>query len=435
MSVRDSIREMRDKAAKVAPKYFKSSGSSKYMRPSDLKEGTTTLRIAPPHDAINFPSPFLPSRYTYLEVELGVDELSNYNIKDIIDKQALTSDFGIEKSSDIFDMDKGDLITKAKQVLGQNFKTKVTKRLFISSMHAADGTVDLVESYIQYVVDKVNDEIGDKDERNARLAPVFGARIAGKWKPGINPSTNFVCYGWDWSADDKPLYKIELYGNMMNRIIELYDKFDDGDKPITVDSFSDAKTGIGLEFSKSKNKMGKWEYKIEDVPYLPQKFDTYTAFQESFALTDEMSKSLADTAPLVDHFGRKSFLKKDFELQLNGLFLFDEEHKFGAFQNDEFVEKVETIAAQFESKDGDDTTETQEEKDAKSGADVDKMFAEKEATKRKEAEEAETKRKAEAKEKADAAKKVEESSVKDENPKPTGQLNSRLDALRKNMKK
>lgn len=434
-SVKDSIREMRDKANQVVPKYFKSGGFGKYLRPGDLKEGETILRIAPPHDPVNNPSPFLPSRYTYLEVELDIDELSVWNVKDIIEKKKLESAFGVKESKEVIEMDLSELLTKAKKILGESYKHLTTKRVFIASQHGKEGTIDLVESYIQWCVDKINDEIDDKKEKDKKLAPIFGARIQGKWQPGINPSTNFVCYGWDLSDDKKPLYKIEIYGGMMNRIIELYDKFDSGDQVITIDPFSDPKEGIGLMFTKQK-KESKWEYKIEDVPYLPQKWATYPDFVKQFALTDEMKKELADTAPLVDHFGDNVFKARDFKMQLNGLILFDSKHGFGAFQNDEFIEKVEQIANQF-------SEEEEEEKKAeevRNGSDIDANFAKAEALKRQKVEEEEARKKAEeeeARKKAEEAKKVEENSVSSTNTNinPPSAMAERLAKMRKNINK
>lgn len=434
MNIRDSIKAMRENAQKATPKYFKSSGYGKYLRPSDLNEGKTVLRIAPPHDPVNFPSPFMPSRYTYLEVELGVDELSNYNIKDVIEKQQLQNAFGVEKASEILEWDNDKLVSKAKEVLGQAFKTKVTKRIFIATIHGPEGSKDLVESYIQWVVEKVSSEIGDQDERKKRLAPIFGARIQGKWKPGIAPSTNYVCYGWEWNQE-KPFFKIELYGNMMDRIEELYDKFDEPDKPITIDPFSNESEGIGLEFEKKKNAKGGWDFKIEDVPF-SKKYDSYTDFQKSFALTDELKKQLSEVPTLESQFGRKSFTEKDFKLQFNGLILFDEKHKYGAFQNDEFIELVEEIAAQF-----DKDAEAKESEKIKNAEDIEEVFKEKPGkVQKREAEEAAKKQEVE------HTTEVEENSFKEEEVKEEKKVetkeeasgadfNKRLAALRKNLKK
>jgi len=347
-STLDKIREMRQSAKQEEVKYFSSKSSGKNLRPSDLDEGKNYFRIAPSHDPEKNPSPFYPFRSTYLEVELGIDDLSSWNIDKLIGEKSLMKQLGIEKLSELSEMDDDKVKAKLKSILGDDFKYKVTKRLFISTLHGKEGDQDLVEEYIKFVVKKINDEVGDRDEARKQLSPIFGWRDkSGKWNPGITPSTSYVFYAWDWKSSDKNFFKIEIYDKMMDKIEELYVKFDDPDQPLTVDPFSHPTEGIGIIIDKNKNEKGKWDFVISDVP-MTRSFKNYAEFAKYFELGEAQLKQLEEAKPLAEQFGRGVFKRSDFELQLNGLVLFDEKYGFNAFENDDFLETVEQISNQFE---------------------------------------------------------------------------------------
>jgi hypothetical protein len=247
---------------------------------------------------------------------------------------------------------------------------KFNKRVFIATLHGKEGSKDLIEEYIKFLVKKVSQEIGDRDEQKKRLCHVFGYKDrTGKWVPGINPSTNYVCYMWDWSDSTKPLYRLEFYKKQMDRIEELYLSHDTSDEPLTVDPFSSADGGIGIVFDKYKDEKGKWDFRIDDERFNPKKFKTYTEFQESFALKDGQLAQLAEVKPLKELFGRGSFKASDFKIQLSGLVLFDEKHEYGLFNDDEFLNVVENIAEQYEG-----TAEEEEKEIKQQGKDIDKVF-------------------------------------------------------------
>lgn len=429
-SVLDSIKAMRDKAKKTETRYYTPKGG-KNLNPGDLKEGKTIIRVAPSHND-NFPSPFVPFRSTYLEVELSIDELSNYNMNSLIDKKSLKKDFGIEKLSDLSEWSNDKIKDKLKSILGDNFHMKVNKRIFIATLHGKEGHKDLVEEYIKFVVNKVSSEIGDRDESRKKLAPIFGWRDSnGKWNPGIQPSNSFIFYGWDW--EDKNLYKIEIYGKMMDRIEDLYVKFDGEDEPLTIDPFSDPERGVCLQIDKAKNNKGKWDYKIDDVPFSGKKFDSYKQFIEQFKLSKEQLGQLKELKPLDKSFGRGSFKASDFKIQLKGLVLFDEKWGYDVFENDEFLELVEQIAGQWSEE-----KEAEEKEKANNSKDIDDIFKEKPGKVKKKEEETKGKLKELISQKDGVVKKEEENSFKEEvtesKNSSDNKFNSRLEALRKNLK-
>ena len=457
-SVLENIKVMRQKAKDTETRYYTSKGG-KNMNPSDFKEGKTIIRVAPSHNPEEFPTPFAPFRSTYLKVELGIDELMSWNITKLIKEKSLIKQFGVDKIEELSEWEDDKLKTKLKEILGDGFQYKVNKRVFISTLHGKEGSKDLVEEYIKFIVQQVNSEIGDRDESKKRLNPIFGYKAQGKWHPGINPSTNFVFYGWDWN--DKNLYKIEIYPNMMTDIENLYIKFDSGDEPLTVDPFSDIETGIGLLFNKSKNEKGKWVFNIDDVPYTDRS-KLYTEFIKSFNITEDQLKGLKEVDSLQKQFGRGAFKASDFKVQLNGLVLFDQEHEYNAFENDDFLKLVEEISDQY----SEEEEQEQKDDDAKTGADIDRTFAKKQLGLEKPVEvkqetvpeievdeEAELKAKLAAIKKEKAAKaaaakkktsaktppakkeEIEEDSFKEETGSTNKGLEDKLAMLRKNLKK
>ena len=449
MNYLEKIKAMRQEAKSKETTYFKNT-YAKSMRLSDLKEGKTIIRVAP-----GKPIPYVPFRSTYLEVELNLDQLQRYHYSDIIKDHSLLKKLGVDKESELSEMSDDDLKAKLKSLLSEGFTKKVNKRVFISTVHGKPGqNRDLIEEYIKFVVQKVNDEVGDRDESKKQLAPIFGAKINGNWTPGINPSTNFVFHCWDWDA--KTFHKFEIYSKQMDRIEELYLPFDDPESPLTTDPFSDPEKGVGLEFYKVKNDKGKWDYKIENVQFNGKKFNTYTDFVEQYKLSEAQIQEFKDVPSLEESLGQGSFKKKDFEVQLNGLLLFDEKHGYNAFQNDEFCDLVEELGTQFEGEE-EVTEEEQAIKDAKSGKDIDKVFEQKplkvqeqeevvEDDEEQDDEESEALKKAMAliaKNKAKKAKvvdtsnEVKENSFKEEvvDTTPPKALNDKLAAMRKNLNK
>lgn len=345
-NVLDSIRAMRQTAKETEVRYYPKSGNGQNKSMNDFAEGKTYLRVAPSHDTESNPSPFYPLKTTWLEVELGFDRLSRWNIEKLITEKSLIGKFGVDKVSDLSDWDDDKVKDVLKKELGASFKMKTKKKIFISTLHGQGNDVDLVEEYIKFVVKKVNDEIGDRDEARKKLSPIFGWRDNNGWHPGITPSTSYVFYAWEWSGE-KNFYKVEIYDKYMDKIEELYAKFDTPEEPLTIDPFSHPTEGVALVFDKFKNDKNKFEFSIYDQPFDGRKHDSFKQFIANFAISEDQMSKFKEVKPLANLIGRGVFKRSDFELQLNGLVLFDEKHGFNAFENDEFLEIVQAISEQY----------------------------------------------------------------------------------------
>jgi hypothetical protein len=433
-----NIREMRQKAKQKEERYFPKSGNGEKLAIGSFKDGKTYLRVAPSHDPEKNPSPFYPLRSTNLYVELEIDNLNSWNLAALVKEKSLLNQFDIEKVEELKDIDDDKIKTKLKSILGDDFKMTVRKRIFISTIHGKDGSVDLVDEYIKFVVKDVNDKVGgDRDESKKQLAPIFGWRGKEGWNFGITPSTAFVFYAWD--TETKNFHEVEVYEKYMDKIEELYAKFDSPDKPLSIDPFSHPTEGLPILFDKVKNDKGKDDFNITDMPFDGREHDSYKEFIAQFVITEEQAKQLKEAKSLAEKIGQGVFKRKDFELQLNGLILFDEKHKFNAFENTEFLEIVEAISAQYDDEEeeaynpltneGTAPVETDEapEIEPESETDIDKVLNKKPgAVAKKEAETKEVK----------VEKEVKADSVK-ETKSTTKVLSTaeKLEALKKKMAK
>lgn len=347
-SVIENIKEMRQKAKSKEARYFPPSVNGAKLSIGDFKEGKTYLRVAPSHDPEKNPSPFYPLRSTNLYVELEIDKLNSWNLSALIKEKSLLKQFNIEKLEELKDIEGDKIKAKLKTILGDDFKTIVKKRIFISTVHGKEGSVDLVDEYIKFVVKDVNEKVGgDRDESKNQLSPIFGWRGSDKkWNFGITPSTAFVFYAWD--CDTKNFHEVNIYEKYMDKIEELYAAFDTPENPLTIDPFSNATTGVPLVFDKFKTEKQKDDFNISAKSIDGSGFDSYKEFRSSFAITEEQQKQLKEAKSLVGKIGQGVFKRKDFELQLNGLILFDEKHKYNIFENTEFLEIVEAISTQYD---------------------------------------------------------------------------------------
>jgi len=242
------------------------------------------------------------------------------------------------------------------------------KRIFIATVHGTKEVKalkkDPIELYIKYVSELAG-LYDDKDERQKFLAPITGYRKNGDWIPGIMPSTSFVCY----ALKDGKLGRLELYDKWVKEMDKIAAKVEEEeDEPLGLDPFSNPDEGYPLTIDKKKaldnngKETNKWEYDIDRV--MPKKRQSWDDFCEKHKVTDEQLKELSGKESLKDLYVNV-YTKRDFELALNGLQLFDQKYKYGIFENDEFVKELKEIEAVVPEPKKDDTSDIEEAFDKK----------------------------------------------------------------------
>ena len=160
------------------------------------------------------------------------------------------------------------------------------------------------------------------------------------------PSTSYVCHMINLDSQDKDVQRFEIWESHMNEIEKLYAAFDSEDEPLTIDPFSHESEGVPLVFDKYRDERGKTAYSISDKKNLSRSA-TYMDFVKQFAVTPEQMDTLNQAESLTDIY-TNVYTKRDFGLAMAGLQVFDEKHGLNLFENDNFLEIVETIAMAYE---------------------------------------------------------------------------------------
>lgn len=318
-----TLKETKEKADDSNVRLLGGSGQSNRPNFHEIEEGRNILRVMPAHDPED--SSYQPCRTAMLECELP-------EMKD-----------GKET---------GKLELKR-------------KKIFISTVHGNEEVrklkKDLIELYIKYVSELAG-LYDDKDERQKFLAPITGYRAKdGKWVWGIIPSTSFVCY----ALKANKLGRVELYDKWIKEMDKITAKIEEEeDQPLDRDPFSNPDEGYPLIVEKNKNDKGKFEFVIDRLT--PKKRQSWDDFCEEHRVTDEQLKELSEKESLKDLYVNV-YTKRDFELALNGLQLFDQKYKYGIFENDEFVKEIKEIEAVVPEpkKDVNDTSDIEEAFDKK----------------------------------------------------------------------
>jgi hypothetical protein len=141
----------------------------------------------------------------------------------------------------------------------------------------------------------------------------------------------------------------------MNSIEKLYASFDTEEDPLAIDPFSDPNEGVPLVIEKSKNEKGKFDYDISDKKNT-SRTGTYSDFVKQFSVSKEQLDNLLELESLTEIYVN-IYGRRDFEIALNGLQVFDEKNNINIFSNDEFLSIVENISVHY------DTEEKEEKKE------------------------------------------------------------------------
>lgn len=315
--------EKQEAKAKKASKNFSSGGGGR-INFHKVEEGSNWFRIAPAHDPKD--SPYVPIRKTMLKCNVDIYE----------DGEP----------------------TGEKEVK--------LKSIFIATQHGEGITKDVIETYIDYVYKRANEEYSDKDDRSKFLNPITGYKAKGKWNPGIRPSTNWVTYAWDKAGE---IGRLELYDSWMKEMREVSAR-ESEDEAIVLDIFSDPDEGFPLLIDKNKES-NKWKYTI--INETLKKGETWEDYFKRNRLSDNQLKDLMEIKSLKEMLVNVYSIR-DFEFAIDGLKRFDRENKYDIFKDEEFLKEVEECEAQVkacvEARGGDEEKEEKEAKKESTSSDI-----------------------------------------------------------------
>lgn len=197
-----------------------------------------------------------------------------------------------------------------------------------SKMHG--GTkYDVVEEYVKYAKKFVGDD-------NAKIEALIGT---GPKSNSLNPQYSWLCYADRISGDDELRAKVWEFKKMVRDALNRLAFNEDEDEPIEVDPFTDVDDGLPISVTYRKNPNKKKGEQFYEVSF-PKKVTARPLTDEEI----EYFMSLKPISEVVDRYGMK-----EFEKAMDGLQNFDEEHEIGLFDDDEWLEHLEEIKAQYDS--------------------------------------------------------------------------------------
>lgn len=231
-------------------------------------------------------------------------------------------------------------------------KKVVNRKIFLATLHG-HFPYDIVEEYIKRVYEKA-EQIQDKDERSRFLNPITGYRMGGKngtWVPGIRPQLEYVYYAYI----EGKIYRDSLKPKQMEALNKESADLCAQNDTAAIDMFSDPNTGFPLQWDRGKDDNNKT---VETIKALPLKMgQTWDDYFSKYAVPDKVLEEL-ESYPSLQKLYVDCYGIRDFNLALEGLKRFDEENVYKIFADEEYLDMVEELQRELESRGGADTSES-----------------------------------------------------------------------------
>ena len=199
---------------------------------------------------------------------------------------------------------------------------------------------DIVEEYIKYAKKKVGND-ADKLEALVGTGPKSNS---------LNPQFSWICYADIVRPDEELHAKLWEFKKMVRDQLNKLACSEDADEAIEVDPFTDPDEGQPINVTYNKNPNKKKGENFYDV--------AFPAKSKARPLTDEEIEYFMKQKPLTEIIGKYGLA--DFNRALDGLQNFDQENEIDLFEDEDWLEHLEEIKAQY-----DEDEEEQEEKPAK----------------------------------------------------------------------
>ena len=163
-------------------------------------------------------------------------------------------------------------------------------------------------------------------------------------KDSLSPSYTWMCYADQVDGDNELKAKIWEFKKTVRDGLNKLAFSEDEDEPIEVDPFTDPDEGLPVNVKYLKNPNKKKGENYYEVSF-PKKV-------VARPLSDSEIEYFLGLRPLSEVLSKYGM--KDFEKALEGLQNFDEENEMGLFDDDDWLEKVEEIKAQYEADEEDE---------------------------------------------------------------------------------
>ena len=221
-----------------------------------------------------------------------------------------------------------------------------TRRTTVLDSRVHGGTkYDVVEEYAKYAKRFCK---GDAE----KIEAITGQRDS------LNPSYSWLCYADTVREDEQLRARIWEMKKMVRDALNRMAFSEDPDDAIEVDPYTDVDEGLPILVTYRKNPNKKKGENFYEVSF-PKKV-------KARALTDEEIEYFMSLKPLSEVLGTYGI--RDFELALEGLQNFDEEHEIGLFDDEDWLAHLEEIRAQYDDEGGEEEEEEEKPKAKKTSA-------------------------------------------------------------------
>lgn len=197
--------------------------------------------------------------------------------------------------------------------------------------------MDLVNEYVKYAKKKYG-----KDAE--KMESLTGTGLNSN---SLNPQYSWLCYADEVKEGEELHAKIWEFKKMVRDLLNKLAFSEDDDEPIEVDPFTDVDEGLVLavKYNKKPNKKkGEQYYEVDFAKKSKQPY--------ARPLTDDELESFANLKPISEVTPKYGM--RDYERALEGLQNWDEENDFNLFDDDEWLDIVEKVKAQYEGNDDED---------------------------------------------------------------------------------
>lgn len=188
---------------------------------------------------------------------------------------------------------------------------------------------DIVEEYVKWA----KKHVGNDAEK---LEALVGN---GPKSNSLNPQYSWLCYADRVNGDDQLRAKLWEFKKMVRDAMNKLAFSEDEDEVIEVDPFTDPDEGLPINVTYRKNPNKKKGENYYEVAF-PKKVSARP-------LTDEEIEYFMTLKPLSEVIYKYGM--RDFERALEGLQNFDEDNEIGLFDDDDWLEHLEEIKAQYDA--------------------------------------------------------------------------------------
>jgi uncharacterized protein YeeX (DUF496 family) len=238
--------------------------------------------------------------------------------------------------------------------------TEIKKRPIYNARVHGGAQKDIVEEYVKFTTKILSDEIADEASLKEEIEKLT------HWKTGLKLKPEWVVYCQKIVNGQKQFGLMTFSNGVKNKLNELAITDDDSESPISTDPFTDVDEGKAVLITyKPKEKQAKDVYKAT------------LEWKGNYALTDE-ELVMFEKLDSLEKLFTGVYTRKDFDLAVAGLKMFDADSRFNTFDHDEWIDTIEEMQKLWPEVDSNEPAEKETKQSSKvqeksNGDDFDEM--------------------------------------------------------------